>query len=152
MFIDYTPLASGTGYVPSAVVTRHCRVALSCAHRAADGVSPLRLPSLTPSRVSALRASRANPATGCVTVGWLLFPSPYHAVLVVNVCAPCPAVVCLRPDGAPPIVNRLNAENVNILESPEFQDANADIGAGPAESTPKRMASKFAMNPPKSMP
>jgi len=44
------------------------------AHRAADGVSPLRHPSLTPSRVSALRASLANSATGCVAVGWFAVP------------------------------------------------------------------------------
>jgi DNA repair protein RadC len=49
--------------------------------------------------VSALRASLANPATGVWRWAGLLFPSPYHAVLVVKVCAPCPTVVRLRPGG-----------------------------------------------------
>ena len=58
---------------------------------------PFGLPSLTPSRQSALRAALAKSG------GWswwagagLLFPSPYHAVLTVKVCACC---ACWRPRG-----------------------------------------------------
>lgn len=71
---------------PPADAGARCRAA----HRATLGVSPLRLPSLTPARFACCSGQQLGAG--------LLFPSPYHGVLAVKVCA-ClarwrPAAVC----------------------------------------------------------
>ncbi|MDP1638776.1 MAG: hypothetical protein Q8L62_12040 [Candidatus Nitrotoga sp.] len=60
---------------PPADAGARCRAA----HRATIGVSPLQLPSLTPARFACCNGQQWGAG--------LLFPSPYHGVLAVKVCA-----------------------------------------------------------------
>ena len=140
--LSFEILKSMTGMdvqqVPYKGITQAMTDAIAGQVHMLTSVIPAILPAVRSGRLRALGVTSAQRSPLVPDIPAIAETVPgYEFIGWYSICAPART--------SPAIINKLNAEVVKIVNSPEMRERFSDIGIDPATSTPKELAAYLAL-------